>query len=193
MDTRQVTRDENGTMRCRECGFPYALAPGEVADRADQAMAAVDDAVRAAPLTLRGRRPAPDVWSVNAYTAHLAEAALVIDGRIRRMAQEDRPALAAYDQDHTAAEGRFDERPADASLATLRETVAACTVEMRSLSPERWQRTGLHAEAGEVRLSDIAHDLAHELEHHAADIRRVGAQVTQHGRDDRAGARENRE
>ncbi len=38
MDTRQVRRDDTGTMRCRECGFPYALSPLEVAARADRGL-----------------------------------------------------------------------------------------------------------------------------------------------------------
>ncbi len=31
MDPTQVVRDENGVMRCRQCGFPYALSPEELA------------------------------------------------------------------------------------------------------------------------------------------------------------------
>ncbi len=177
MDTRQVVRDDTGTMRCRECGFPYALSPLEVAERADHALATVREAVAAVPVELRGRRPSPAVWSVNAYVAHLAEAAAVIAGRIQAIIARDRPPLASYDQDQTARVGRFDERPADDSLIALRPTVDACTAEIRGLAPGSWERMGLHAEAGEVRLSDIAHDLAHELEHHATDIRRVGADV----------------
>lgn len=177
MDTQQVVRDDTGTMRCRECGFPYALSPLEVADRADRALVTVREAVAAVPMKMRGRRPAPAVWSVNAYVAHLAEAAAVIAGRLQAIIVHDRPPLASYDQDQTARAGRFDERPADDSLIALRRTVSACTAEIRGLAPRSWERIGLHAEAGEVRLSDIAHDLAHELEHHATDIRRVGGDV----------------
>ena len=177
MDTRQVVRDDTGTLRCRECGFPYALSPLEVAARADRGLDAMREAVATVPVELRGRRPAPAVWSVNAYVAHLAEAAAVISGRIQAIIAHDRPPLASYDQDQTACAGRFDERPAHDSLIALGQTVDACTAEIRSLAPGSWERMGLHAEAGEVRLADIAHDLAHELEHHATDIHRVGADV----------------
>ncbi len=177
MDTQQVVRDDTGTLRCRECGFPYALSPLAVAARADRELDAVREAVATVPVELRGYRPAPAVWSVNAYVAHLAEAAAVIAGRIQTIIAHNRPPLASYDQDQTARVGRFDERPADDSLIALRQTVSACTAEIRGLAPGSWARTGLHAEAGEVRLSDIAHDLAHELEHHATDIRRVSADV----------------
>lgn len=177
MDPQQVVRDETGIMRCRECGFPYALSQTEVAERADRGLAAVEEAIGGVPLDRRHRRPAPDVWSVNAYTAHLAEAAEVIAGRVRVLAEQERPPLPSYDQERAVAEGRYDERRAEDSLARLRVTVRDCVAHVRALPPEAWRRSGHHAEAGEVYLSDIAHDLAHELEHHAGDIRRIGQQV----------------
>jgi hypothetical protein len=177
MDPAQVTRDADGAMRCRECGFRYALSREAVIDGTESGLRAVTDAVAATPESSRNRRPAPEVWSVNAYTAHLDEAAGVIFGRVQAIAERDRPALQWYDQDQTATEGRFDERPADASLRGLTETVGQFTDYLRALPAGAWSRPGVHSRAGAVTLAEIAHDMPHELQHHAGDVHRVAKLV----------------
>jgi len=164
-------------MRCRDCGFAYTLTLDEVADRVGLGLQSVHDAVDGVPQEARTRRPAPEVWSGNAYPAHLSDAAKVIYGRTVAIAEQNRPLLAWHDQDQAVEEGRSDERLSSDSLTELAGTVSAFQRYVRAPSKEAWHRVGVHAKAGEVLMSDIAHDLPHELEHHAADIRRVGAQV----------------
>lgn len=181
MDPQQVIRDNDGTFRCRDCGFRYALDATSAASAAEQGVVAVRDAVSVTPDALRSRRPRPEVWSINAYTAHLVEVGDLVLGRVRAIAESDRPHLPAYDQDAAADAGRFDERPAEESLPKLEAEVQAYAAYLRGLPQVGWRRVGMHAEAGEVRLCDIAHDLPHELTHHAADIGRVAAQLTAPG------------
>jgi hypothetical protein len=178
MDPQQVTRDPNGTLRCRNCGFAYNLAPGQIVDQAVVGLEAVIAAVASTRLDIRHVRPSPRVWSVNAYTAHLAEAMEIVSGRVRLMVEHDRPTLQWYDENETAERGRFDERPADQSVRQLEQEITSFIDYAGSLPPEAWTRPGIHSTAGEVRVSDIAHDIPHELHHHAADIRRVGASVS---------------
>jgi hypothetical protein len=45
MDAKQVIRGEDGAMRCRDCGFGYALAPAELVERTGQGVEAVEHAV----------------------------------------------------------------------------------------------------------------------------------------------------
>jgi hypothetical protein len=177
MDPSQVIRDQNGVMRCRECGFGYNLSPEEIESRSGRGVAAVQEAVAGVPASHRSRRPSPAVWSVNAYTAHLADAAAVITGRVHAITKQDRPPLPYHDQDRAVEDGRADEQPADASLHRLQETVASFRTFISGLLPEQWDRVGVHARAGDVTLREIAHDLPHELEHHTMDIRKVGEQV----------------
>lgn len=177
MDPQQVKRDADGVMRCGECGFAYGLDPKEVAKRAGSGLEAVRRAVAGVPEALRNRRPSPAVWSVNAYTAHLADTAEVIDWRVRRVAEQDRPLLPNHDQDEAVERSRADERSVEESLALLERRVRAFQEYVEKLAADAWGRVGVHSRAGEVRLSDVAHDMPHELEHHAGDIRRVGEQV----------------
>jgi hypothetical protein len=177
MDPTQVVRDEHGVMRCRECGFPYDLPPAEVVRRARAAVESVRAAVESVPEAQRGRRPSPDVWSVNGYAAHLADAATVIGERVRSIAETDRPPLPYYDQDQAAVARNYDGQPAARSLSRIAEAAGSTADYLAALPPDAWQRTGVHERAGDVRLAEIAHDLPHELEHHAEDIRRVGKQL----------------
>jgi hypothetical protein len=178
MDPTQVVRDEHSTMRCRECGFPYDLPPHEVVRRARAAVESVRSAVESVPEDQRGRRPQPDVWSVNGYVAHLADAATTIGERVRAIAETDRPPLPYYDQDRAAVERDYDGQPAEQSLARMSATASDVAGYLATLPPDAWQRTGVHERAGDVRLTEIAHDLPHELEHHAEDIRRIGEQLS---------------
>lgn len=177
MDAQQVVRDANGVMRCRECGFVYALSPDQIAERAGTGYDAVAAAVASVPEEYRAQRPAPRVWSVNAYTSHLADAAEVIHRRIVAIAEQDLPLLPNHDENEAVERTRADERPAEESLARLQHHVAAFRDTILALPLDAWDRAGMHSIVGEVRLREIAHDMPHELHHHAGDVRVVGGQV----------------
>lgn len=175
MDPNQVKRDEDGVMRCIQCGFRYDLSPAQVAERAETGVDAVRQAVANTPVERRSRRPAPEMWSVNAYTRHLADASGVILQRIDLILAQDRPYLPYWDEAADAEENRIDNSPADDAVPVLAERVQAFGERMRTLPDGAWKRVGIHERAGEIRLAEIAHDMAHEIEHHAQDIRDVGA------------------
>jgi hypothetical protein len=176
MDPEQVTRDQSGALRCRECGFAYTLTPDEVVEHTQQALQAVQSALQGSPADRMNRRVAPEVWSINGYMAHLDEAGTVILSRVRAITQEDRPALPYYDQDAAAEERRYDEIPAATSLGGLQRTVPLFVEYLRTLPAGSWERVGVHR-IGEVRLAEIAHDMPHELRHHAGDIRRLNEEL----------------
>lgn len=179
MDPRQVARDPDGVMRCRECGFRYELEPRQVVEQSRSGLDKVTSALQSVPVEYRPIRPSPDIWSVNAYTAHLADAADVISYRVRTIAREERPKLAYHDQDQAVEDTHADERPAGRSLEQLAHEVNDFCRLVEGYDPAVWQRVGVHERAGDVRLADIAQDMPHELNHHADDIRHVGEQVRQ--------------
>ena len=177
MDPTQVLRGDDGVFTCRECGFRYALSGAEIARVCATTVVEVRAAALAVPESLRARRTAPEVWSPNAYCAHLADASELIEGRARRIVSEDRPLLRGYDQDEAAVRGRYDEVSMDTSLPRIEAAVARFVSLVESLPEAAWQRVGMHEEAGELRLRELAHDMPHELTHHAGDLRRIGAEL----------------
>ena len=174
MDPQQVVRGDDGVMRCTQCGFAYDHNAEETARLAGDGFEAFQFAVLGVPERLQARRPSSDVWSVNAYAAHMAEAATVIYERVRNITEQDRPTLEWYDESEAVERGNYDQRPAVESLEPLRESVAAFRRFLEHLVPGAWDRVGIHSRAGEVRLSEIAQDMPHELEHHADDVLRIG-------------------
>lgn len=177
MDPAQVVRDENGMMRCRECGFTYGRSREEVVELTGQGLEAVRTALASTDSARRHLRPDPLVWSVNAYVAHLSDAAALIDERVHQIAEHDHPLLAWHDQDEAVERGRQDTQPADASLSRLEHTVARFLSYLTDLAPEAWKRSGVHSRAGAVRLAEVAQDMPHELQHHANDIQKVDERV----------------
>jgi hypothetical protein len=172
-----VLREPDGTFRCRECGFRYALTGPEMLAVVRENVGRVRQAARAIPVEVRGQRTAPEVWSPNAYCAHLADATELIESRVRRIATEDRPFLRGYDQDAAAEAGRFDEVPVEPSLDRVDAAAARFLEVIEVLPDDGWDREGVHQEAGAIRLRDIAHDMPHELIHHTGDLRRIGAEL----------------
>jgi len=135
----------------------------------DTAFSLADDAatlariVRTATVAeLRAKKFAE--WTALEVMGHVADMADVFAERVRRIASEDRPRLAAVDQDKVAAERRNNERdPMEFSkrvLAAHGEIVRILqTVANRS-------RTGLHDEMGEVDAAHIAgYHARHSHEH----------------------------
>lgn len=115
----------------------------------------------------RLRRPEREgKWSIAHVVAHLADAEIVLAFRYRMTVSHDRPPLAGYDQDAWANRMRYAEIPIDESLAQFSAVRRANVRLLRSLTPEEWQRAGIHAERGPETVARLAqlqigHDLAH--------------------------------
>lgn len=117
------------------------------------------------PDSTLGWKAATDRWSVSEVLAHMAEIEQVFRERIRRMAQEENPGLAPYDQNAACAAGKY----AGLGRENLRKF---CHERDRSLSLLRYlpesalARAGQHAEIGKITVSDHLHEWAfHDLGH----------------------------
>ncbi|HET6450115.1 MAG TPA: DinB family protein [Spirochaetia bacterium] len=117
-------------------------------------------------------RPAPDKWSATEILAHLADVELVQGFRVRLILGSSGTPIQGFDQDVWARE--FDYASHDPALSltdylTLRDKNLRL---FRSLSPEKWERFGLHSERGKEtvrRVSEMmaGHDLNHLKQLHA--------------------------
>jgi hypothetical protein len=107
-------------------------------------------------------------WTAVEVIGHLADSAEIFAERVRRCIEEDRPALASFDQDELAKERRNAERdPMDLS----RRVSAAHATIVRLLMDERARsRPGIHSEHGEL---DAGHFGAYQARHgheHAVEL-----------------------
>jgi hypothetical protein len=119
------------------------------------------------------REPAPGKWSVAEIVMHLAEDELVSSWRYRQILEHDLPELASFDQDLWAKLGDYtawDPKDAFAMFRLLREA----NIRMFGhLTPEDWQRCGIHNERGRISVWDLCcHMAAHDV-NHIVQIRKI--------------------
>ncbi len=111
-------------------------------------------------------RPQPDKWSVGEIMAHLAEDELVTSWRYRQMLENDGIALAGFDQGLWARVGQYRSWDPQEALTMFRLLREANLRLLAALSPEEWQRHGIHAERGTITIQDLARHMAgHDLNH----------------------------
>jgi hypothetical protein len=112
------------------------------------------------------RRPTPETWSLAAIAAHLAESEIALSWRYRQVAEKEGAALAGYDQNLWYRLGDYDSRDCEASLAQFRLLREANLRMFARLTPEDWQRSGIHAERGRLTMMDlVAQAAGHDLSH----------------------------
>ena len=108
----------------------------------------------------------PGKWSVLEVVRHLADSEVACSWRLRVVIAQDRPPIAGYDQDAWTA--RLGNAYPDAAAAiTFFDVTRAANLRLwRGLSPEDWDRVGMHVERGaeSARLMSrlyAGHDLVH--------------------------------
>jgi hypothetical protein len=112
------------------------------------------------------QRPAPDKWSVAEILAHLSETEMGSSWRYRQMIEHDGALLPSYDQDLWESLGEYSSRDAERSLLLFRLLRESNLQMLDHLSPERWQRHGIHAERGRMSVADLARQVAgHDINH----------------------------
>ena len=129
--------------------------------------------ISTAPATSLTRSPMRGEWSAAIVMAHLTDAESVYGVRIRHMLADDRPTLAGYDEQAWAERFAPSEPDASASLARfriLRESLLRILVTVESAE---WERIGIHSEAGEMTVQEMAERLADHDRNHLDQIRRA--------------------
>jgi hypothetical protein len=145
------------------------------------------DSLRATPEILTGllhsctqaqaqaARGGDEGWTVVEVICHLRDAEERALARDRLMRDQDNPPILGYDQEELARLGNYaaaDLRAALASFIALRATHVS---ELAALTPEQWQRQGLHSDVGPISIGGhIAHMASHDAVHCAQIARQLG-------------------
>jgi hypothetical protein len=125
-----------------------------------------DDVVR--------RRPEPGEWAIVEVVAHLADTDERTLDRLRRMAAEDSPELAAYDQAALAEERGYLSMPLERELARFESLRAEHVALLVSLDDAGWARIGRHSEHGPVTVQQLtAHSGGEDMDHLAQIARMI--------------------
>jgi len=117
-------------------------------------------------------QPEPREWSVLQVAGHIADAELVVAGRLRWILAHDRPEILPYDQDLWVDTLHVDDDPA-ALLAGF-DALRRANLELWQRTPvEDRSRVGIHRERGEESFELTFRLLAGDDRVHVAQARRA--------------------
>ena len=119
------------------------------------------------------RSPAPGKWSVAEILAHLAESEIVTVWRYRQMIENSGGPLSAYDQEQWARMGKYGSRDAKISLRLFTDLRNVNLEMFARLTPEEWQRFGVHAERGKMTVETLARHIAGHDRNHVEQIQKI--------------------
>lgn len=113
------------------------------------------------------RTPGSDDWSVHAVLAHLRDVERhVFLNRIRRILNEEYPALESFDQEQWNRDHYSAEEPLEDIVAEYESLRQEEIQLLRNASAEDWTRRGVHPEYGNLSVEWLAlHNYAHTLDH----------------------------
>jgi hypothetical protein len=119
------------------------------------------------------RSPAPGKWSVSEIIAHLADSELVSVWRYRQMIEYNDGPIAAYDQDEWARIGKYSSCDPQSSLQLFIGLRNINLDMFARLTPEEWQRGGIHAERGRITVESLARHVAGHDRNHLEQVEKI--------------------
>jgi hypothetical protein len=129
--------------------------------------------IRDVPVARLNHPPAPGKWSVTQILMHLAEDELTSTWRYRQMLEHEAPELPGFDQDLWARLSDYASWNPQDALAMFRLLREANLKMFAQLTPEQWERHGIHTERGKLTVRDLCrHTAAHDI-NHLEQIRRI--------------------
>jgi hypothetical protein len=154
---------------CPECGFDASAVRGADVPRI------VDDVLVRFGHRLADpdadTRPAPRVWSTTEYACHVRDVCDVFDGRLRAMLTEHDPLFANWDQDRTARERQYWRQTPAQVVPELAAAGARIAETIKGVVDEQWLRPGRRSNGSVFTVVTLVRYFAHDLAHHAHDIR----------------------
>jgi uncharacterized damage-inducible protein DinB len=129
-----------------------------------------DEALRA--------KPGSGKWSVAEILAHLADDEIVTSWRYRQMLENCGCALSGFDQDEWARMGSYASKGPRQSLQLFQLLRESNLQMLRRLTPEEWQRHGMHAERGRISVQDLARHMAGHDMNHVDQVRKILGKIS---------------
>jgi uncharacterized damage-inducible protein DinB len=165
-----ITTETAEQYKSRLTGYIEGRDPIQMQQEAPLTIAHLIEAAPASALTIR---PAPGKWSVAEILMHLAEDELVSSWRYRQMLEHDTPELEGFDQDLWAKWGDYASWDPAEALTLFRLLRTANLKLFARLTPEQWERRGVHRERGELTVRDLCRHMAAHDVNHLEQIRRI--------------------
>ena len=118
-------------------------------------------------------QPAPGKWSVIQILAHLAEDELSSTWRYRQMLEYDGAQLQGFDQELWARVGDYASWQPSEALEMFRLLREANLRMFAQLTPQQWERHGMHSERGKITVRELSRHMAAHDVNHIEQVRRI--------------------
>ena len=116
------------------------------------------------------RVPADGGWTARQVAHHLADSEAMAYTRLRRLVADADPQIQGYDEPLWATRLHY-ERPIAEAVAVTHAVRAASLSLLESLTPQEWERHGIHSESGAYSVDRWLEIYASHPHEHAAQIR----------------------
>jgi len=141
-------------------------APTPTTDSLIATLASLPDRVDALVAQASATTPQPGEWTANQIVGHLCDAARMWGGRMRFIVFEDEPHFVIFDENAYVMQSGYRYVPLATLAAVYRLNCEANVALLRSLTPEQWERAGVHPERGRLTLREIVSlETEHERQH----------------------------
>jgi hypothetical protein len=118
-------------------------------------------------------RPSPDEWSILEVCCHLRDYSRIEGQRVRRLVEEDEPALQAWDELQLARERQYAEDDPRRVRTALRAFWGVLAYQLEGLTDEQWERAGTHPEIGRVTVRSRADRQVKHARIHLEQLRAI--------------------
>jgi hypothetical protein len=130
-------------------------------------------AIRGQSAAVLARRPDARDWAATEVLCHLRDTEELFTSRFETILAMDEPKLLPIDPDRWAEERQYLRNEADGALRAFQRRREETLTLLRRLSPEQWQRAGLHATYGRVVADDVLSLMAGHDDNHLDQLRRA--------------------
>ena len=152
----------------------YAKQP--VAERLKRLARTPDElaaAIRGKSDDILARRPDAKNWAAKEVVCHMRDTEEAFMQRFQAIMATDGAPLVAADPDRWAEERQYSRNDTAAALAAFRRRREETQEFLRTLSPEQWQRGGIHAVRGRLTIGDFVSLMAWHDDNHLDQLRRA--------------------
>ncbi len=122
-------------------------------------------------------RPADAEWSAADILAHLRASDDILTPRIYMMLVRDNPTLLAYEERTWAEVMGYADANFNTSLQTYILKRAELVKVLQGLTPEQWQRTGVHEKQGSITIEQLVNDILHHEAEHCRQVEALRPQA----------------
>lgn len=115
--------------------------------------------------------PVPGTWSIQQIVMHLVDSDLIASDRMKRIIAEDRPRLVAYDETKFATNLFYEKLDPKLAARVFHDNRVLTATILAQLSPEAFDRVGVHSEYGDISLLSLLQKFVDHLDHHMKFLR----------------------